>query len=118
LESLQIEVTPKDWQGEIEVVQWREFLHPFTSVNDVTLVHKESVQLVALALHELAGEREVEVLPALRNLFLRTDGWDLSGPVEEAIEQFVVTRRLCGHPVTVHYQDAESEGRVRASGGR
>ena len=106
LESLQIEVTHFDWQGEIEAIQWREFLHPFASVNGVTLVHENSVRLVALALQELAGERETEVLPALQNLFLRTYGWQQpSGPVKGAIEQFIATRQLYSHPVTVHYQD-------------
>ena len=107
LESLRIEVRRYDWQDEIEVagMQWRELLHLFASVNGVTLVHEDSVRLVALALQELAGERVTEVLPALRNLFLRTDSWQPSGPVKEAIEQFIATRRLYGHPVTVHYQD-------------
>ena len=105
LESLLIEITRKDWQGEIEVIQWREFLHPFASVNGVTLVHEDLVRHVALALQELAGDGETEVLPALQNLFLRTDGWQPSGPVKEAIEQFIATRQLHGHPVTVHYQD-------------
>ena len=115
LESLQIEVPCYDWQDEIEVIQWREFLHLFASVNGVTLVHADSVRLVALALQELAGEREAEVLPALQNLFLRTDGWRPLGPVKEAIEQFIATRQLYGHPVTVHYQDTTSERRVPES---
>ena len=115
LENLQIEVPRYDWQDEIEVIQWREFLHLFASVNSVTLVREYSVRLVALALQELAGERETEVLPALQNLFLRTDGWQPSGPVKEAIEQFIATRQLHGHPVTVHYQDTKSEGRVHVS---
>ena len=103
LESLQIEVSHYDLQGEIEVIQWREFLHPFTSVNSVTLVGRNSVRLVLLALQELAGDGETEVLPALQNLFIRTYSWQLFGPVKEAIEQFIATRQLYGHPVTVHY---------------
>jgi len=101
LDSLEIAVSRKDRQGEIEVIQWQEFLHPFTSVKDMTLEFKDSVQLVAPALQELAGERATEVLPALRNLFLRTYDWQPSGPVNEAIERFITTRQLCGRPVTV-----------------
>ena len=108
LESLQIEVTRKDWEGEIEVIQWREFLHPFTSVKKLALKSEDLVRLVAPALQELAGERATEVLPALQNLFLDTKDWRPSGPVKEAIEQFIAARQLCGHPVTVHYWDRES----------
>jgi hypothetical protein len=103
LESLKIEVFPKDWQDEIEVIQWRELLRSFTSVKDMTLDSENSIQLVALALQELSVEREIEELPALQNIFLRTKGWLPSGPVKEAMEQFIATRQLSGHPVTVHY---------------
>ena len=111
LESLEIAVSRRDWQGQIELIQWREFLHPFTSVERMTLVGKDSVQPVAPALRELAGERSTEVLPALRTLFLRTNSRQLSGPVNEAIEQFIATRRLHGHPVTTHYWVPVSGGR-------
>ena len=103
LESLQITVSREDWQGEIEVIQWREFLHPFTSVKEMTLIVENSVRLVAPALQELAGEGATEVLPTLQDLFLRTNGWQPSGPVKEAIEQFIAIGQLDGHPVTVHY---------------
>jgi len=67
LESLDIAVYHEDWQDEIqvEVTQWREFLHPFTSVKEIILETEDSVRLIAPALQELAGERETEVLPAL-----------------------------------------------------
>ena len=100
VESLEISVNDQDWQGKIEVIQWRELLHPFTSVKHVTL--NESAWLIAPALQELAGERATEVLPALQDLFLRTI-WPLSGPVKEGIKQFTAARQLHGHPVTDHY---------------
>ena len=105
LESLEITVDHgyEDWQGEIEVIQWREFLHLFASVKEMTLVREDSVQLVRPALQELSEERETEVLPALQNIFLMTNGWQPSGPVKETIEQFITTRQLHDHPVTVHY---------------
>ena len=102
LESLEIVVYHADWQGEIEVIQWREFFHLFTPVKKMTLKDEASVRLVALALPELSGERATEVLPALQNLSLTTSSWSRSGPLKEAIEDFIATRRLYGHPVTVH----------------
>ena len=101
LHSLEIAVSRKDWQCEIEVIQWQEFLQPFTSVKDMTLEFKSSVRLVAPALQEFAGERATEVLPALQNIFLQTHDWQPSGPVNEAINQFIATRQLYGRPVTV-----------------
>ena len=100
VEGLKIEVYDKNLQDEIEVIQWRELLRPFTSVKHVTL--DESARLIVPALQELAGERATEVLPALQDLFLTTR-WPPSGPVKEGIEQFIATRQLHGHPVTVHY---------------
>ena len=102
VESLEIEVCHEDWQDEIEVTQWQELLHLFTFVRDMTPLSKNSVRLVAPPLQDLAGERATEVLPALQNLFLTT-GSQPSGPVKEGIDQFIATRRLHGHPVTVHY---------------
>jgi hypothetical protein len=103
LENLKIVVSREAWQDKIEATQWREFLHPFASVKNMTLQSKGSVRLVAPALQELAEERATEVLPALQNLFLRTYGWRPSGPVKQAIEQFITTRQPHGHPVTVSY---------------
>ena len=100
VESLEIELYHEDWQGEIEVIQWRELLHPFTSVKNVTLY--KSARLIAPALQELTGESATEVLPALQDLFLTTS-WLPPGPIKEGIEQFIATRQLHGHPVTVHY---------------
>ena len=103
LETLKIAVDHDDWKGEIEVVQWLELFHPFTSVKEMTLVGEGSVRLVPPALQELARERPTEVLPTLQILSLPTIGWQSSGLVGEAIEQFIATRQLYGHPVTVDY---------------
>ena len=108
LESLKIgEVCDRGWEGKIEAVQWQELLHLFTAVKKLTLKSEFTVRLVAPALQELAVERATDVLPALQNLFLRTGDWRPSGPVKEAIEQFIAARQLCGHPVTVHYLGLE-----------
>jgi len=94
LDSLEIAVSRKDRQGG-------KNFYARSPLKDMTLEFKDSVRLVAPALQELAGERATEVLLALRNLFLRTYDWQPSGPVNEAIEQFITTRQLCGRPVTV-----------------
>jgi len=108
LESLEIAIDHEDWQGEIEAIQWREFLHPFAAVKKVSLKDEASVRLVAPALREFGRERATEVLPALQNLSLTTSGWSPSGPLKGPIEEFITTRRLYGHPVTVHYEITES----------
>ena len=107
LESLEIAADRDEWQGEIEVTQWQECFHLFTAVKEMTLVRADSVRLVAPALQELARERPMEVLASLQMLFLPTYGWQSSGPLKEAIDEFVATRQLYGHPVTVHYRDTK-----------
>jgi hypothetical protein len=108
LESLRIAVYNDNRQGEVEAIQWQELLHPFTAVKKLTLEFEGTVRLVAPAFQELVGERAAEVLPALQSLFLDTEDWRPSGPVKEAIDQFIAARQLCGHPVTVHYWDRRS----------
>jgi len=86
------------WQDDIESMQWLEILHPFTTVKNL-YVSENSAQCIAPALQELVGGRVTEVLPALESLFM--EELLLSGPVGEAIEQFVAARQVLGRPVTV-----------------
>jgi hypothetical protein len=95
-------VSCEDLQGEIEVTQWREFLRSFTSVKKMTLETENAVSIVVPALQELAEERATEVLPALQELTLWTNGWRPSEPVKEAIDRFIGARQLYGRPVTVY----------------
>jgi hypothetical protein len=83
------------WQGEIERSQWLELLHPFTAVKDLYL-SRVFAPRIAAALQELVGERAMEVLPTLQNLFL--DVPQPTGPVEEAVGQFVAARQLSCEP--------------------
>jgi hypothetical protein len=93
------------WQDNVEGMQWMEFFHPFTAVKNlyVPLVFARSI---AFALQDLVGERVMDVLPALESLFLE----DLhpSGPVHEAIEQFVAARQLLGRHVAVSRWEREA----------
>jgi hypothetical protein len=98
------------WQDDVEDDQWLELLHPFATVKNLYL-SKGVVPRIAPALQELVGERLTEVLPALQGLWLEepcplglTEGL-LSGPVQDAIEKFVASRLLSGHPIAISLWD-------------
>jgi hypothetical protein len=91
-------VSEPPWQDDIEGSQWLELLRPFTAVNEL-YISKKFVPRIAPALQELVGERATEALPALRTLFLRETL--SSGPVQEAIQQFVTARQLSNHPIAI-----------------
>jgi len=91
----------------MEDTQWLELLCPFTSVKDLVL-SEDSVPFIAPALQELSGERVIEVLPKLQNLFFIGPG--LSGPVKEVIGKFIAAQQLAGFLVTVHHRDNEKLG--------
>jgi hypothetical protein len=86
------------WLDDIESNHWVELLHPYTAVKELYL-SQQLVPRIAPVLQELVGERVTEVLPALRALFLEEPL--PSGPVQEAIGQFVDARQLAGNPITV-----------------
>ena len=75
-------------------------LHPFTAVKDL-YISREFVPRIASVFQELVGERVTEVLPALQTLFLEEPLPSESGSYQEAIGQFVASRQLLSHPVTV-----------------
>jgi hypothetical protein len=83
----------------VEDAWWLQLLRPFTAVKHLYLAGQPGLY-VAHALHELSWEGVVEVLPALRSVFL--EGPQPSEDVVEAIGPFIVRRQLSGHPVTVH----------------
>ena len=103
LERLDIILGDQDtrphWQNDIENTQWLELLHPFASVKNLYVSEELGLYLVP-ALQEITRERVIEVLSVLQGLFL--EGLQSLGPVHDAAEHFVATRRLSGHPVVVH----------------
>ena len=105
LEHLEIHNFRKDWEDDMENVQWLELLHLFTSVKDLILSGK-TFRLVAPALNELNGESITEVLPALQNIVLQ--GPQASEPDNKVIGKFIATRQLLGSPVTVQRRDGEA----------
>ena len=92
------------WQEDDEnlLLLWLEILHPFAALKNLYLC-KKIVPRIAPALRELVGARTTEVLPSLENIFL--EGFQLSGPLHEGIEEFVAGRRLISHPVAVSRWD-------------
>ncbi|KAI0294213.1 hypothetical protein BC826DRAFT_968906 [Russula brevipes] len=86
------------WQSPTENTEWLEVLDFFVAVKDLCVSENVALHVVQ-ALQELSVERATEVLPALRNLAI--EGLEPSGPIQGAVEQFVATRHLAGHPVAV-----------------
>ena len=86
------------WQDDIASSQWLELFHPFTAVKGL-YISREFVPRIVPALQELVEERLTKVLPSLETIFLEEPL--PSGPVQEAIGRFVVSRQLVGHPIVV-----------------
>ena len=97
--------SPDRWPGDIETAQWVELLSPFTALKNLYLSRRMASR-IADTLEELAGQGITEVLPALQNIFLQ--GLQSSGPVQDAVGQFVTARQRSGFPVAVHSWEGES----------
>ena len=102
LELLEIRKYGEHWQDPMGNTEWLELLRPFTSVKNLVLSAKAAGYL-APALQGLTMETVTGTLPALENLSLKASA--RSGPIQEAIAQFVATRQLSGRPVAVLYDD-------------
>jgi hypothetical protein len=77
---------------------WLELFHLFIAVQSLH-VSAELVAPVDATLQELTEGRTMEVLPALRSLFL--EELEPSGPVPEGIKSFVAARQVSDHHVAV-----------------
>jgi hypothetical protein len=99
LEICEAGLTPGYWPDYIENADWLDLIRPFIALKDLYLGDELALRIVP-ALQELAGEGTAEGLPELQNIFIE---WlQPSGPLQEAIVQFVATRQLSGRPVAVH----------------
>jgi hypothetical protein len=85
-------------QDNVTNMQWLAIFRPLTAVKSLYL-SEQFAQCIAPVLQGLVGESVTDVLPALENLFL--EKLQRSGPVQEAIGQFVAARQLLGHTVAV-----------------
>ncbi len=72
-----------------------ELLLPSPAVKNFYL-SKDFAPGIAAALQQIIG---TEVLPSLQNIFV--EGLELSGRFQENIGQFVATRELSGHSITI-----------------
>ena len=101
------------WVKNITNAPWLHLLRFLAATEYIYLSEGIAVH-VAPALQELTGARATEVLPILRNIFVRR--LDSLGPVEEAIGQFVAERQLLsGHAIDVQ---CWARGENRQSGRR
>jgi len=100
LERLSTRICVPSRLPRIAVTEWVELLRVFVFVKDLDLFGRLSYQIMN-ALRELAGEGVIEVLPALKNIFVHELG--TSDDILKSIEPFVTARQLSGHPVAVHH---------------
>jgi hypothetical protein len=90
------------WKDDIENGPWLDLLRPFAVVKNLYFSWQIASCIVA-ALQELIEESVTIVLPALQSLIV--DRLNLSGPVQEAMGQFVAARQLAGRPIAVSHRD-------------
>jgi len=89
-------------KNKVDPSQWLELLRPFRGVRRLYICD-ELEPLVTATLRELTGERTMEVLPALENLFL--DELGPSGSARDAVESFIAARQLLDRPIVVQRQN-------------
>jgi hypothetical protein len=112
LESLCIgegQFSQQSRRNHTENARWLELLQPFAAVKNLYLT-KEFALHIAHALQELVGERVMEVLPTLENVFI--DEFRPTGPVHEVIKEFVTVRQLAGHPIRISGWDIKKRHTV------
>ena len=91
------------WKNDaIDNTQWLQLLLPFTAVKNLYL-SKEFAPGIAAALQELVSGRILEVLPSLKNIFVKK--LEPSGPFQKNIRRFVTARQLSDHPITTSKTD-------------
>ena len=98
---------PPIWAEDMEDAPWLDIVRFYTATEYMYLSQGVAVR-VSSALQELAGTGVTEVLPVLRSIFV--ERLDATGPVQEAIGQFVATRQLLtGHSIDVQCWVREME---------
>ena len=84
---------------------WLDLLRALTGLEKLH-VAGELASIITFALAQITGETIPEILPALLELHfgLQAPPWTSS-----FLEQFIAERKLCGLPVSVHFQRVEQE---------
>jgi len=96
----------QEWQETVDDPDWLGLLRPFVSVKSLYMSDRLG-SIVGEVLEKVTGERVTEVLPALKNLFIKGI-W----PSEETMPTFVSARQLYDHPIVVQRwekEDSDSE---------
>ena len=97
-ENLALARTTWKTEPDMDSSLWLELFRLFTSVQSLYL-SETLVPPVAVALQELSDEGTIGLLPALQSVFM--EGLQPVGPEQKAIQSFVDSRRLSGHPVII-----------------
>ncbi len=102
VEDLYIDPRPfmlRGWKSyAVENTLWLDLLLPFTAVKNLYL-DGAFVSGIEAALQELGGARITEILPSLRNIFVRG--------VRGSLGEFIAARQHSGHPVAISVWDEE-----------
>ena len=84
----------------IDNTLWLRLLLPFTAVKNLYL-SKLFTPSIAASLQELVGDRIIEVLPSLQNIFVEGLEPSRVGPLQEIFGHFVAARQLSDHPIAI-----------------
>ena len=98
--------TLPDSQDDFEETQWLNILRPFVAVKNLYVSEQFSLRISAVLQNLVTGEM-IEVLPRLQKIFL--EELRPSGPIREAIEQFIAARSLSGINITVFHWEREGQ---------
>ena len=90
--------SPPDRKDSVENREWLELFRPFMAVKNLYL-SENLASLIVPALQELVEGRTSDVLPALRNIFLK--GLESSGSVQASIGKLVAARQAANHPIVI-----------------
>jgi F-box-like len=91
-----------DGRDRSEITLWLGLLCPFIAVKNLYLSEEFAPRIIR-ALQESVVGGTTEVLPSLQNIFL--EGLKPSGPIQEAIGQFVAARQVTSYPIAVSRWD-------------
>jgi hypothetical protein len=93
--SYQVHTSP-EWHNEVDRMQWRELLSPFSNVKTLRLPNKLVGEL-SRSLCSEDGEESLALLPNLQELHLEYP--DSGSDVRDVLTPFINERQTAGHPV-------------------
>jgi hypothetical protein len=91
-----------DWEDYVDNPQWLEIFHAFSALQYMRIPPRLG-EVVASTLQELTGERVMDALPILHDLYFPSS----SASTQQAIEPFISSRQRSNHPVTVHLTEMD-----------